>query len=57
MQFFMMALALATYSATGPDISIIGRFSGGAFVYVISVLDAYQIARRRSLAYQRLSQA
>jgi hypothetical protein len=55
MQFFMMALALATYLATGPEISMVGRFSGGVFIYVISVLDAYQIARRRSAAYGRLS--
>lgn len=56
MQFFMMALAFATYVATGPDISMIGRFSGGVFVYVISVLDAYHIARRRTNAFARLSE-
>lgn len=55
MQFFMMLLALITYMVTSPDISIFGRFAGGAFIYVISVLDAYQVARRRSAAWSRMS--
>jgi hypothetical protein len=57
MQFFMMFMALATYMVTGPEISMIGRFAGGAFIYVVSVLDAYQIGRRRTSAYARLRHA
>ncbi|MEP7175378.1 MAG: hypothetical protein ABI860_02420 [Gemmatimonadales bacterium] len=53
-QSFMMFLALITYKVTGPEISIFGRFAGGIFVYVLSVLDAHTIARRRSRAYDRL---
>jgi hypothetical protein len=54
-QSFMMFLALVTYKVTGPEISIFGRFAGGIFVYVLSVLDAHAIAIRRSRAYQRLT--
>jgi hypothetical protein len=53
MQFFMLFLGLFTYLITGPDISIVGRFAGGIFIYVISVLDAYMIAGRRRRAWAR----
>ena len=53
MQFFMMFLAFITYMVTGPDISIFGRFAGGVFVYVFSVLDANSIAKKRARAWAR----
>jgi TM2 domain-containing membrane protein YozV len=52
-QSFMMFLALVTYRVTTPEISIFGRFAGGIFVYVVSVLDAHAIANRRAKAYLR----
>jgi hypothetical protein len=55
MQFFMMLLAFITYMVTSPDISYFGRFAGGFFIYIISVLDAYSIAKKRSRAWERLS--
>jgi hypothetical protein len=55
MQFFMMFLAYISWKVTGPDISIIGRIAGGGFIYVISVLDAHGVAKRRNQAWARLS--
>jgi hypothetical protein len=53
MQFFMLFLGYVTYQVTDDDISIIGRFSGGLFVYVFSVIDAHGMARRRMAAWER----
>jgi hypothetical protein len=36
-----------TYYLTTPDHSFIGRYSGGIFVYMLSVLDAYRWAMYR----------
>jgi len=54
MQFFMMLLAFITYMVTSPDISYFGRFAGGFFIYIISVLDAYSIAKKRSRSWERI---
>ncbi|MBM3146390.1 MAG: hypothetical protein FJ000_00675 [Actinobacteria bacterium] len=54
MQFFMMFLAFITYMVTSPDISYFGRFAGGFFIYIISVLDAYSVAKKRSRAWERI---
>lgn len=49
--FYVVLLGVVTYNLTTPDHSIIGRYSGGIFVYVLSVLDAYRWAlyRRNAL--------
>jgi hypothetical protein len=52
MQFFMMFLALVTYEVTAPSISFMGRFAGGFLVYVVSVIDANSVAKRRLFAYR-----
>jgi hypothetical protein len=57
MQFFMMFMGYITWKVTGPDVSVIGRIAGGGFVYVISVIDANGIAKKRSQAWLRLSGA
>jgi hypothetical protein len=55
MQFFMLLLAFITYQLSGPDISFIGRISGGLLVYVFSVVDANNVAKRRNRAWERIS--
>lgn len=55
MQFFIMFLAFITYMVTNPDISMFGRFAGGIFVYLFSVLDANAIAKKRARAWDRMS--
>ena len=54
MQFFMLLFSYITYQVTTPDISIVGRLAGGIAVYVISVLDANGIAKRRMAAWERM---
>ena len=45
--FFILLLGGFTLKTAGPEISLAGKFSGGIFVYAMSVLDAYQRARVR----------
>jgi hypothetical protein len=45
--FYVILLAVVTYNLTTPGHSVIGRYSGGIFVYVLSVLDAYRWALHR----------
>ncbi len=45
MQLFMVSLAMITWQLSTPHISLIGRLSGGIFVYALSIPDAYRGAR------------
>lgn len=45
--FFMLVLAWVSWRATTPAHSFVGRHAGGFFVYALSVLDAYRVARLR----------
>lgn len=47
MALFMVMLGLITYKLAAPGISLVGRFSGGIFIYMLSILDAYYWARYR----------
>lgn len=47
MLFFMISLAWVTYHLTTPQHSFLGRHAGGLFVYAMSILDAYRLARYR----------
>ena len=47
MVFFMLVLAVVCYQLTTPEHSVLGRFAGGWFIYALSIMDAYQFARRR----------
>ncbi|WP_297300384.1 hypothetical protein [uncultured Methylovirgula sp.] len=53
MQLFMVALGWITWHLTTPQQSFLGRLAGGLFIYAISVLDAYRIARLRWVTYHR----
>jgi hypothetical protein len=46
--FFMLILGAVSYHLTTPQHSFVGRHAGGVFVYAISVLDAYRMARLRA---------
>jgi hypothetical protein len=54
MQFGMVFGAFITYMLTTPDISPIGRMSGGLLVYVFSIVDANGIAKLRVKAWERI---
>ncbi|MGF6288354.1 hypothetical protein [Paraburkholderia youngii] len=52
MMFFMLSLGFVTVQLAAPGRSFIGRNAGGIFVYAISVMDAYFIARYRWEAFR-----
>lgn len=45
--FFILLLGAYTLKTASPDVSIVGKLSGGIFVYAMSILDAYRLARIR----------
>ncbi len=45
---FMVVLGYFTAQVADPNVSIIGRYAGGFFVYAISVMDAYYWAKFRA---------
>ena len=47
MACFMVILGLITFNLAQPHISMVGKLSGGIFIYAISVLDAYYWAKYR----------
>lgn len=55
MQLFMISLGWITWHMTTPHQSLVGRLAGGLFIYAMSVLDAYRIARLRWAAYHQAS--
>jgi hypothetical protein len=59
--FFMLLIGGFTLKTASPDVSTIGKFSGGLFVDAMSIIDAYKDARIRLELWRhgarRLSQA
>ncbi len=49
--FFILLLGAATIATAPERASAVGRLSGGLFVWALSVLDAYRIAKVRSAAH------
>ncbi|OGV76969.1 MAG: hypothetical protein A3I83_03365 [Methylotenera sp. RIFCSPLOWO2_02_FULL_45_14] len=47
MACFMIILGLITFNLAQHHISMLGKLSGGFFIYAISVLDAYYWAKYR----------
>lgn len=54
-QLFMIILGLITWHLTTPQQSYAGRLAGGLFIYAISIVDAYRLARLRWDAFNRLA--
>lgn len=46
--FFMMLLGGYTLVTASPEVSLIGKLSGGIFVHALAVYDAYKSARIRT---------
>jgi hypothetical protein len=44
---FMVILGLITFNLAQPHITMVGKLSGGIFIYAISILDAYYWAKYR----------
>jgi hypothetical protein len=51
--FTMIALAYVTYHLSTPEISPIGRYAGGLFIYALSLMDAYKWARVRWVIFHQ----
>jgi hypothetical protein len=51
LQLFMIALAFVTWQLSSPQRSLIGRLSGGIFIYALSLPEAYRLARIRWTEY------
>lgn len=47
MACFMIIFGLITFNLAQPHISMVGKLSGGIFIYAISILDAYYWAKYR----------
>lgn len=45
--FYMLLLGIVTFNLTTPEHSLVGRYSGGIFIYAMSILDAYKWASYR----------
>jgi hypothetical protein len=43
--FFMIVIGWATSKIAPEGASFLGRYAGGFFIYALSILDAYKIAR------------
>ena len=53
--FFMLLLGAFTLKTAAPDVSIIGKLAGGLFVWAMSMLDAYKVARIRRTVWHHSS--
>lgn len=51
--FFMLLLGALTAKTAAADVSVIGRYAGGIFIYAISLFDAYRLARLRFEIWKR----
>lgn len=46
--FFIILLGAFTLKTAAPDVSFVGKMSGGLFVWAMAVFDAYKTARIRT---------
>jgi len=53
LQMFMIVFGLITWHLTTPQQSLVGRLAGGVFIYAVSIMDAYRLAKLRWDAFQR----
>jgi hypothetical protein len=54
MQLFMIVFAFVTWNLAPASASLIGKLSGGLFIYALSIPEAYRVARLRWVAFQRM---
>ena len=55
--FFILLMGALTLKTAAPSVSIIGKLSGGIFVYFMSILDAYRTAKLRFAFWKLHSEA
>jgi hypothetical protein len=50
--FFIVLLGGFTLKTAAPDVSVVGKFAGGLFVWAMAIYDAYRTARIRWAVWQ-----
>ena len=50
--FFVVLLGAFTLKTANPEVSFVGKFAGGLFVWAMAAYDAYKTARIRSALWQ-----
>lgn len=50
--FFIVLLGGFTLKTAAPEVSLVGKFAGGLFVWAMAVFDAYKTARIRTAVWQ-----
>ena len=45
--FFVVLLGGFTLKTAAPEVSVVGKFAGGLFVWAMAAMDAYRTARIR----------
>ena len=50
--FFTLLLGWVTFHLTTPEHSFLGRYAGGICIYLVSVYDAWRIARLREARFR-----
>ena len=53
--FFIILLGGFTLKTAAPDVSFVGKLSGGLFVWAMAIFDAYKTARIRTALWQHKS--
>lgn len=53
--FFIVLLGGFTLKTAAPDVSVVGKFAGGLFVWAMAIYDAYKTARVRRAVWQHES--
>lgn len=49
---FMLMLGALTYQISSPEVSFLGKFAGGIFLYLLMIIDAYYWAKYHSLIFR-----
>lgn len=55
--FFILLMGAFTVYTAGPEVSVIGRYAGGVFVWAMSLFEAYRIARIRHAVWHHPARA
>jgi hypothetical protein len=50
--FFIVLLGGFTLKTAAPDVSVVGKFAGGLFVWAMAIFDAYKTVRVRWALWQ-----
>jgi hypothetical protein len=50
---FMFILGFLTHQVASPDVSVIGQYAGGIFIYAVMVFDAYYWAKYRTTIFNQ----